>query len=106
MSRYIIRVNETCGNPEFAPDEKLQNGIDSDGLLLLTMKNGKPQSQVIQGMSTMDLALLLSEEETEAGSTIGQAIAIAEGLKKARKIERESRAHRTATEIAEMLRAD
>lgn len=107
MSKYIIKAQVSptgeC-NPEFAPGKELADGIEADGFLIMTMKDDRPYAATMYGLTTLDLARVLANERSEAGSVIWEAIAIAEGLIKAKEIHMESRKTRMAREIAEMLR--
>ena len=106
MSRYRITVNSTGnGNPEFDPDEKLRNGMDVDGFMLLTFRNGEPHGQILMGVSVYELARGLAIGNTEADSAIRQATVIAEGLRKAEEIEKQDRRDRHARRLADMLTA-
>ena len=107
MSKYIIKAQLSPvggGNPDFAPDPQMVNGIEADGFLLMAMKDDRPSVVTIYGMTTLDLARMLAGDKSEAGSMIRQAIAIAEGLNKAAEIAKEESKTKMAREIAEMLR--
>jgi hypothetical protein len=108
MSKYIIKTQVSptgeC-NPDFAPDPQKANGIEADGFLIMTMKDDRPNATTVYGLSTLDLARMLASERSEAGSVIWEAIAIAEGLIKAKEIHMESRKTRMARELAEMLKS-
>ena len=92
------------GNPEFAPDSKLISGLEADGFVIMLMKGDRPSATVIHGVTTMDLARLIASDESEAGSVIAQAIAIAEGLNKAAEIEKSRQKMNMARGLAEILR--
>lgn len=104
---YIITVQPSLAgcNPDFAPDSELISGIEADGFLLLTMKDDKPHMMAISGLTTLELAQLLADDKSEAGSVIQQAFAIAEGLRKARDIAKKNSMDKTARTLAEMLQA-
>lgn len=105
MSKYIVKVNPVgVGNPEFAPDSKLIGGLEADGFVIMLMKDDRPSATVIHNVTTMDLARMIASDESEAGSVIAQAIAIAEGLNKAAEIAKKESKTKMAREIAEMLR--
>lgn len=104
MSKYIVKVNPVGGNPEFAPDSKLIGGLEADGFVIMLMKDDRPSATVIHNVTTMDLARMIASDESEAGSVIAQAIAIAEGLNKAVEIAKKESKTKMAREIAEMLR--
>ena len=108
MSMYIVKAElnpMVGGNPEFAPDQELVKGIEADGFLLMTMKDNRPCSAVVHRLTTLELAMLLAEDKSEAGSVIHQAIAIAEGLRKAAEIKNENGKYMMAKELADILRA-
>lgn len=107
MSKYIVKA-ETApgGNPDFAPDSELVHGIEADGFVILLMKDDRPYCQLINGVTTMDLArMIAADDKSEAGSVISQAIAIAEGLKKAAEIAERYRKDKAARDLVEILRA-
>lgn len=108
MSKYIIKAQLSPvggGNPDFAPDPQMVNGIEADGFLLMAMKDDRPSVVTIYGMTTLDLARMLAGDKSEAGSVIRQAIAIAEGLLKAEEIKKTEDRNTMARSLAEMLRA-
>lgn len=88
MSKYIIKAQVSptgeC-NPEFAPGKELADGIEADGFLIMTMKDDRPYAATMYGLTTLDLARVLANERSEAGSVIWEAIAIAEGLIKSQR---------------------
>ena len=105
MSKYIVKVEPVGGgNPEFAPDSKLISGLEADGFVIMLMKGDRPSATVIHGVTTMDVARLIASDESEAGSVIAQAIAIAEGLNKAAEIAKNDEKKKMARGLAEMLR--
>ena len=105
MNKYIVKADMQAGggNPEYAPDRQLRDGLECDGFLLMTMRGGKPCAVVIMGVTTMDLATMLADRSSDGGSTIHQAIAIADGLRKAVEIDKEYTKTKHAREIADML---
>ena len=106
MGKYIITAQLNPmgdGNPDFAPDEKLMNGIQADGFMLLTFADGKPRAKIVMGCSTLELATALAYGEDESDGAILQAIAIAEGLKKADAIRKEYDRNRTARTLVDLL---
>ena len=105
MRKYIVKANIMGDNPEYAPDKKLQDGLESDGFLLMTMEDGRPGAVVLMGITTMDLAKMLAGGSDESSSVIQQAIAIADGLRKAAEIDKEHTKMKHAREIADMLMA-
>ena len=107
MGKYIITAQNNPlggGNPEFAPDPRLQTGIQADGFLLMTMENDKPKCAVISGLTTLELARLLADYKSEAGNIVQQAIVIAEGLNKAMEIAKEAEKRNMAKDLVEMLK--
>ena len=71
----------------------------------MTMVDDRPGVTSVYNLTTMELARVLASERNEAGSVIWEAIAIAEGLIKAKEIHMESRKARMAMKVAEMLRS-
>ena len=65
----------------------------------------QPGAVVIMGVTTLDLARMLADGSSDGGSTIHQAIAIADGLRKAAEIDKEYTKTKHAREIADMLMA-
>ena len=105
MSKYIVKADIMGGgNPDFAPDTRLITGLEADGFLLMVMKDDRPSATVIHNVTTMDLARMIASDESEAGSVIAQAIAIAEGLNKAAEIEKSRQKMNMARGLAEILR--
>lgn len=79
-----------ASNPEFAPDKRLQDGVEAYGYLLLTFdSDGYADFGGMQCISTMDLAQFLAADKSEISKTIRQACAIADGLLNAKEIEKE-----------------
>ena len=105
MSKYIISVNSAGNsNPEFDPDERMQKGLDADGFVLMTFRNGDPHGVILMGVTVLEIARLMAADKSEAGSVIRQAIAIAEGLNKAEEIKKQDDKNKVARELADMLR--
>lgn len=106
MSKYIIKaqLSPVGGNPDFAPDPQMVNGIEADGFLLMAMKDDRPSVTVIHNVTKMDLARMIASDESEAGSVIAQAIAIAEGLNKAAEIAKNDEKKKMARGLAEILK--
>ncbi len=105
MSKYIVKANPVGGgNPEFAPDSKLIRGLEADGFVIMLMKDDRPSATVIHNVTTMDLARMIASDESEAGSVIAQAIAIAEGLNKAAEIAKNDEKKKMARGLAEILK--
>ena len=106
MSKYIVKVemdpNGDC-NPEFGPEKKLEEGLPADGYVILTYRDGKPSATLICGVTIMEIAHMIAGDGSEAGSVIRQSIAIAEGLMKAKEIEKNDNAKRAAKNIVDLL---
>ena len=106
MSKYIVKVemdpNGDC-NPEFAPDQKLQEGIPADGIVILAFMGGKHAATIVHDVTIMEIATAIAGDNAESGSKIRQAIAIAEGLMKAREIDKSDGAKRAAKSIVDLL---
>ena len=106
-AKYIIKAEQNPmggGNPEFAPQKELRDGIEADGFLILTFKGDRPGATVIHGLTTMDLARMIASQE--GGSVLYQAIAIAEGLNKAAEIMRKNARTEMAKTFAELLKRE
>ena len=104
MSDYTIKAEmNPGGNPEYAPQKEMRDGIEADGFLLIAIKDGKPACTVIHHMTTMEIAQAIAGDPSEGGSVIRQAVAIAEGIDKAMKIAEAERKTRVAKELADML---
>ena len=101
---YTIRVESS--NPEFTVDSDLREGVQADGYVLLTVRNGEPYMEAMNGLSTLDLAKFF-DSNTEACSVLRQAAAIGEGMHRASEIRLESegriRRDRIAKEITEKI---
>lgn len=105
MRKYVISVKGTEGcNPEYAPDELLNKGLETDGFLLCAFKDGRPQATTLMGCTTLEIATLFAADKSEAGSVIRQAMAIAEGILKAVEIKKTEDRNTMARSLAEMLR--
>lgn len=83
---YIIRAEGT--NPEFDTSEDLRQGVQADGFLLLTIRDGKPHMECINGMTVMELARFFGLD-TEVCSILRQAAAIGDGFRNAEKVRNE-----------------
>ena len=104
---YTIRIESD--NPEFDLGEKLREGLQVDGFLLLTVRDGEPFSECLQKMTIMELARFFNLDE-ESGSLLCQASAIGEGLRRAEQLrtefERRSSNRKLAKIVAEKMRKD
>lgn len=83
---YTIRVKSS--NPEYEPEGKIRDGLELDGYILLAMKDGEPSVEYVQGVTVMDLSKFFCVD-TECGSVLRQAAAIAEGIRNAARIKKE-----------------
>lgn len=81
--KYTIKVESH--NPEYDVPKKLREGIQVDGFCLLTTRDGDPDAESIDGMSTLELAKFFCTDN-EVCSILQQAAAICEGMRKAEKI--------------------
>ena len=106
MEKYKITIrNNGDINPEFDLDKDLKAGIDVDGFLLLTFRNGEPYATSLMSCTTFEVARAIADDMSEGGSAIRQAAAIAEGLQKAKEIYKKDNMNSAAKALAEMLRA-
>lgn len=86
-TRYVVKATlADGGNPEFAPVESAEQGITCRGYCLLTVNEEGEKNIIIDGMSTMDLAMFFNRAD---GLILCQAAAIGEGMMKAKSMERE-----------------
>ena len=107
MHKYRIRIEAADGtHPDFAPARELAEGFTADGFVLLTQNGERPKRTAVYGCSVVNIAEMLISDMTETGSVIRQAMAIADGMMKAREIQEKERRDRTARELVDMLRAD
>lgn len=109
MSKYIIKAEISPGGgyneEEYSISGELATGLEADGFLLITFRGGRRNCVAINGITTMEIAQYIAGDESEAGSTIRQAIAIADGLRKAVDIAKEERKHKMARDLADILSA-
>lgn len=108
MSMYKITVKGAEDiNPEYNPDKQLINGIDADGFVLLVFKKEKLNTIAISHVTILQIAEAFAGygNNDEPTSMIQQAIAIAEGLKKAKEIKKENDKYMMAKGLADILRA-
>lgn len=89
---YVIKIElgEGC-NEEFAPDKPAREGLKCNGYLLIGFdEDGDPAFDTICGISVMQIAQALAYGGPKNTlSILWQAIAIAEGLKKANEIRKQ-----------------
>ena len=106
MNKYILKADIVGdGNLEYAPDELLKKGLETDGFLICAFKDGRPQATTLMECTTLEIATLFAADKSEAGSVIRQAMAIAEGILKAEEIKKTEDRNTMARSLAEMLRA-
>ncbi len=81
--KYTLTVHHR----DHQPDKELLDGVDCEGFLLVVHGSERSRS-IIHNLSVLELAEMLAElmSNLKSGSEIQQALAIAEGLKKAREI--------------------
>lgn len=86
-NKYTVTITEQ-GNPEFVvTDERLHNGIEADGILMVLFNSdGEMCTEMLAGVSNMDLAEYFSQDKGEAATCIREALAISEGMQKAAEI--------------------
>lgn len=96
---YTIKI--TSDNPEMQ-EEDLINGIQADGYVLLTFKNGEPYLENIYSLSTEQVSRFFNQN-TEGGSILRQAAAISEGYRKACRIREEDRASRKMSQFSSSI---
>lgn len=97
---YTIRVESN--NPEFPADSDLREGVQADGYVLLTVRNGEPYMEAMNGLSTLDLARFF-DSNTEACSVLRQAAAIGEGMRNAEAIRRETEEQQSKKKVARII---
>ena len=97
---YTIKV--TSNNPEYNVGKKLEDGIEVEGFLLLTIRNGEPHAETIQGMSGMDLTRFFLTD-TEVCSVLRQAAVIADGMRAAKKIKDEDQMRNAVPDLMELI---
>ena len=105
-TRYVVKATlADGGNPEFAPVESAEQGITCRGYCLLTVSEEGEKNIVIDGMSTMDLAMFFNRMD---GLILCQAAAIGEGMMKAKAMEREANEakQKARQRMVEMSRKD
>ena len=96
---YTIKV--TSDNPEMQ-EEDLMNGIQADGYVLLTFKDGEPCLENIYSLSTEQVSRFFNLN-TEGSSILRQAAAISDGYRKACRIRDEDRASRKMSQFSSSL---
>ena len=105
-NRYTVTITEQ-GNPEFVvTDERLHNGIEADGVLMVLFnREGEMVTEMVAGISNMEIAEYLSKDVGEAGSIIRQSVKIADGMREALRIhaDHEKKKLRKRIDIHELL---
>lgn len=104
--KYRVKLEVTGGNPEYYPDPELQNGIDVDGIVILGYKESEPCEYVVEGVSVMDVAAMLSGKgsHSEIKKLLLQARAIADGLEKGFEISRAQKKREIYDDLYEALK--
>lgn len=88
MNKYTIRVESD--NPEFEVGERLSNGEQVDGFILLGIRNGEPYMEIMKAMSIDDLAKFWVTD-TMTCYILRRAAAIGEGYRASDRIGDEER---------------
>ena len=90
--RKIVKVLPAEGaNPEFKPDERLIEGIECRGMIMLLISNdGTQVVEFADAISVIEIKNWL-RDNSQVASIVRQACAIAEGEIKAREIYEETR---------------
>lgn len=83
MNNYTIRVESN--NPEFEVSERLQEGVQVEGFILLGIRNDKPYMETMYGMSIDDLAKFWATD-TKMCYNLRRAAAIGEGYRASNRI--------------------
>lgn len=96
---YTIKI--TSDNPEMQETD-LINGIQADGYVLLTYRDGEPCLENIYSLSTEQVSRFFNLN-TEGSSILRQAAAISDGYRKARRIMEEDRASRKMSQFSSSL---
>lgn len=96
---YTIKI--TSDNPEMQETD-LINGIQADGYVLLTYRDGEPCLENIYSLSTEQVARFFIHN-TEGGSILRQAAAISDGYRKACRIRDEDRASRKMSQFSSSI---
>lgn len=87
MKNYKVKIK--ANNPEYKISEELENGVEADGVLCITFRNGEAYSAACYGVCIMDIAGAIAESKEDTGSIIRQAVVIANGLIEAQRIHEE-----------------
>lgn len=105
--KFLIKVLPADGcNPEFAPNEEEQHGMECKGYLLVTFdKDGDPEHEVMNGISTANIADFLRDGSAKGvAPEIRMAAAIADGWIRAREIMRESKVKEKTNDFLDFLK--
>lgn len=95
---YMLKVLPEANTPkEWHPGEKVQTGIECDGYVILTFKDGKPKNEIVMNVNTEQIKVALREGRSGAKLIRAGAI-MADAEIKAMGMERE-------VEIAERVHA-
>lgn len=105
--KVVIKVlpEEGC-NPEFAPDEKMQEGLECCGFLVLAFdEDGKIDFSIMNGISIKNITEAMKHHwEEPVLLEIRQACAIAEGWIRANEICKNAERTNMAKGLGEYLR--
>ena len=88
---YVIKIEpgEGCSE-EFAPEKLAMDGLKCNGYLLIGFNGeGDPVFDTIYGVNTLQISQVLAQDRSETVHLLWQALAIAEGLKKAHEIRKQ-----------------
>ena len=87
---YAVRIKSTDKGEQ--EENRLTKGTKVSGYVILTFdEDGEPEVTAMDGVNVMMIAEYLGNTNNAMTSVLWQAIAIAEGLKKARKIREEEK---------------
>ena len=87
---YAVRIKSTDETEK--KENRLTKGMKVSGYVVITFdEDGDPEVTAMEGVNVMMIAEYLGNTSNEMTSTLWQAIAIAEGLKKARQIREEEK---------------
>jgi hypothetical protein len=104
---YMLKVLPEANTPkEWHPGEEVQTGIECDGYVILTFKDGKPKNEIIMNVDTEQIKVALREGRSGAKLIRAGAI-MADAEIKAMGMEREAeiavRAHAQIERIKQLV---
>jgi len=104
--KYIVKIlpGQDC-NPEFAPDKSLQEGVECNGIFMLTFKEeNKIHFGCVQDVSVDDLRNAIWKNcDEEVINMLRMSVAIAEGYIRADDIGKKRKEHERFIHFKEML---